>query len=112
MTKQVMDFVRRLKTSISTRPTGYHPCIISDYIKSNFRKAIAFDHHVNRPGYVASDFGYALKVFHNQYPTMPNNPGHWAANHAPHELALLEFYGPSRRMTDAALRYQSLKNNL
>jgi hypothetical protein len=46
------------------------------------------------------------------HPTLTDNPAHWGVNHAGHETALLEIYGPSRRMTDADLRYRSLKNKL
>ena len=112
ITKQVMDFVRRLRTSNSVTPTGYRPRIISDYIHSNLGKAIVLDHHVNRPGNVASDFGSALDIFHEMHPTLTDNPTHWGINHARHESALLEIYGPSRRMTDADLRFRSLKSKL
>lgn len=86
--------------------------MINDYIVSKLGKAVVLDHHVNRPGNVARDFGAALTSFFAMNPTVSEYPGSWGANHAKHESALLDIYGPSRHMTDARLRYQNLKSNL
>jgi hypothetical protein len=112
MVKQVLDFVQRLRRSISISPSGYHLRVIGDYVRSNFGKSVVLDHHVNRPGYVAADFGNAVKTFLINNPTVSENPAGWGEDHARHESALLEIYGPTRRMTDADLRYQSLKGKL
>jgi hypothetical protein len=112
ITKQVMDFVHRLRKSILVVPTGLRPRTISSYIRSNLGKAIVLDHHVNRPGNVASDFSGAITAFRNMHPEANEDPAHWGVKHSEYESALLEIYGPSRRMTDATLRYQSLKSKL
>ncbi|MGF6092795.1 hypothetical protein [Pseudomonas sp. 18173] len=110
--KQVLDFARRLRMSMSISPAGYQSRTISNYICSNFGKALVLDHHVNRPGYVSSDFGTALTVFFNKNPAVSENPANWGSDHAKNESALLEIYGSSRRMTDAYLRYQNLRSKL
>ena len=110
--KQVLDFVQRLRASISISPSGYNLWVVGDYVRSNFGRSVVLDHHVNRPGNVAGDFGTAVKTFLINNPTVSENPADWGEDHAKHEAALLEIYGPTRRMTDADLRYQSLKGKL
>lgn len=110
--KQVKDFVRRLRSANALSPKGYAGYVISDYIRSNLGKAVVLDHHVNRPGYVSRDFGAALTRFFAKNAGVPTNPLNWGVAHAEHESALLDVYGNSRDMTDAASRYLSLKSKL
>lgn len=94
------------------RPAGHTTHKISDYIRSNLGKAVVLDHHVNRPGYVARDFGAALDTFFSRNPTVSHDPGTWAAQHSSYESSILDIYGNSRVMTDAGARYRSLKAKL
>ncbi|WP_222564236.1 calcium-binding protein [Novilysobacter antarcticus] len=110
--KQVIDFVKRLRSANSLSPNGYAGHIISNYIHSNLGKAVVLDHHVNRPGYVARDFGAALTVFFAKHPTAPADPSAWGKSHVKYESTLLDIYGNSRVMTDASSRYRSLKSKL
>ena len=112
LAKQVIDFIKRLRVVVALRPVGYGTFSIGDYIHSKVGKAVVLDHHVNRPGYVAPDFGAALKNFILLNPGVSENPKVWGVDHHKYETKLLEIYGPSRRMTDAVNRYQSLKGKL
>jgi len=112
LAKQTLDFARRLRTAVALSPSGYNAYTIGEYIHSNLGKAVILDHHVNRPGFVARDFGMALRVFLTKNPTIDESPKKWGSNHSRYEFLLLEIYGPSRDMTNANLRYQHLKKKL
>lgn len=112
LAKQVVDFVKRLRAVVALRPVGHGLYSIGDYIHTKVGKAIVLDHHVNRPGYVAPDFGSAVTNFLLANPEVSENPKVWGVDHHKYETELLEIYGPSRRMTDAVNRYQSLKGKL
>ena len=112
LVKQVVDFVRRLRAAIALSPAGYRSFVIGDYIHSKLGKAVILDHHVNRPGNVASDFGAALDKFFILNPTVSVNPRDWGVDHRKNESGLLDIYGSLRRMTDSTHRYESLKERL
>uniref|UniRef100_UPI00262644F9 DUF4280 domain-containing protein n=1 Tax=uncultured Cytophaga sp. TaxID=160238 RepID=UPI00262644F9 len=62
--KQIEDFIDRLKNKVLiTIPEGYENKL-SDYLKSKLGKATALDHHINRPAHLKSYFGEALNWFH------------------------------------------------
>ncbi|WP_396616026.1 hypothetical protein ACHZ97_18335 [Lysobacter soli] len=62
MDRQVLDFVRRLHVVESLVPRG-HQYSVGDFLRSKLGRAVALDHHVNRPGYVARDLGAAISAF-------------------------------------------------
>jgi hypothetical protein len=107
--KQVVDFVARLRKAMRLTPTDFNLHTLGDYVNSSLGKALILDHHVNRPGNVARDFNASLKEFFLRHSNVPKNPREWGANHFRYESDLLSFYGPSRNMTDARLRYENLK---
>jgi hypothetical protein len=107
--QQVQDFITRLKNQVlPLTPDGYSHKL-SEYLKSKLGKATALDHHVNRPGYVAEDFGASLDTFYKKNPKVSKDPGEWGTNHATYETEILEDYGKTRRGTDMAGRYKKLK---
>ncbi|MDR0182130.1 hypothetical protein [Lysobacter arvi] len=109
--QQVIDFIARMHLVENIIPAGYS-VRIGAYLKSKLGRAVVLDHHVNRPGYVRADFGAALDRYFSGSPTTPRNPERWGEAHAKYEAAILEIYGPARRMTDAGLRYRNLKGKL
>ncbi|MFC5698812.1 hypothetical protein ACFPU0_25135 [Pseudomonas sp. GCM10022186] len=108
---QVMDFIKRLRLATSITPSG-HAYQIKQYVRSNLGLALVLDHHINRPGFVARDFGAALQRFFNANPNTPTNPQNWGVNHQSYEDRILEDYGATRQMTDATGRYQALRSRL
>lgn len=115
-TKQIKDFVKRLKNAINKTPSGYSNKI-SAYVSSNLGKATVLDNDVNRPGQVKDCFGAALDSFYAKNPKVSKNPADWAENRATYETEILEIYGPLRgegdyTMTNATDRYNDLKTKL
>lgn len=127
--KQVEDFIDRLKNKVlPIKPTGYS-YKIKDYLKSKLGKATALDHHINRPGYVKTDFGEALDNFFDskdeevnkynkdkekkdQKEKISRNPNDWGDSHSDYEKEILEDYGKNRRGTDMENRYNKMKSKL
>jgi len=108
--KQVLDFVSRLHDKVlPIVPTGFKPYKLSDYLKSNFGKAVALDHHVNRKSYVAYDFGKALQHLMSQHKGLSKNPGEWGAKRDQYEKEVVLYYGKIRRMTDPEGRLKRLE---
>ncbi|MEM0942114.1 MAG: calcium-binding protein [Bacteroidota bacterium] len=61
--KQVKDFIDRLKNKVlPMKPSGYN-YRIKDYLKSKLGEATVLDHHINRPAHVRSYFSEALNQF-------------------------------------------------
>jgi hypothetical protein len=115
--KQIEDFIKRMNSALAKSPTRYSSNTISDFIHSNLGKAVVLDHDVNRPGQVRNCFGAALDTFFGTNPTVSKRPSDWGAQFARNETAILEIYGPLRgagsyTMTNATLRYNSLKTKL
>lgn len=109
---QIEDFAKRLNENVlQIKPSGYSS-LLNVYLKSKLGKATALDHHINRPGYVASDFGGALKRFHNKHPKVSIDPGTWGDEHSNYEQLILDDYGKNRRGTDMPKRYNDLKKKL
>lgn len=98
-------------------------------MKSKLGKATALDHHINRPGYVAKDFGKALDNFFDKKDEeveeynkgkeekdhkekVSRNPVDWGTNHSNYEEEILEDYGKNRRGTDMENRYNKMKAKL
>lgn len=107
--KQVADFIDRLKNKVlPIKPSGYSYAL-SAFLKSKLGKATALDHHINRPGYVKTDFGKALDTFFAANPTVSKNPGEWGDKHAEYEKTILDDYGVNRRGTDMKGRYNKMK---
>ncbi len=107
--KQVEDFIDRLKNKVlPIKPKGYS-YTLKQYLKSKLGKATALDHHINRPGYVKTDFGKALDTFFTNNPTVSKNPGDWGDKHAEYEKTILDDYGVNRRGTDMKGRYNKMK---
>ncbi|CAF1091414.1 unnamed protein product [Adineta ricciae] len=107
---QVVDFVDRLhKQVLPKQPVGYKSYTIGDYLQSNFGRAVALDHHINRPGYIALDFGKALTNLFTKYPDLSKNPDDWGENREKYETELIEYYGVNRRMHDPVNRFKKIK---
>lgn len=110
-TLQVKDFIDRLRYVVSIRPEGYRHRI-GEYLHSKLGRAVALDHHINRPAHVSGDLSRALETFFAQNTQLSKDPGDWASDHARLEVELLEIYGPNRDMTEPTDRYQKLKGKL
>lgn len=108
-TKQVMDFIRRLRKVLELKPTGYQ-YRIKEYLISKLGRATALDHHINRPSYVSVDFSKALDRFFIANPSVSKNPSNWGGNHSNYEESILDDCGKTRRGTDMENRYNKLKN--
>lgn len=106
--KQVLDFNDRLVSSLDKMPTGYkHP--IGDYVTSEAGAALVLDQDVNRPNFVETDFGIALKKFHADHPGAAQDPSTWTrANRLDYEKSIIENYTAVRRATDSAERATKL----
>lgn len=106
--KQVLDFNNRLVFSLDNVPTGYkHP--IRAYVTSEMGSALVLDQDVNRPNYVTTDFGAALKEFYSDYPDAARDPSTWTtANRLEYEKSIVENYSALRRTTDSAARAAKL----
>jgi hypothetical protein len=110
-TLQVLDFIERLEQVKNIVPSGYQHRI-GAYLTANLSRAVALDHHINRPAYVARDFAKALDSFFVRNPHASTNPVEWAGERAAYERSLLEIYGPGRVMTESLQRYNKLKQKL
>ncbi len=116
--QQILDFSKRMRSEVlEIKPSGSE-YKLKDFLKSPLGKATALDHHINRPGYVSTDFGAALKRFFDKRPSISKSPASWGDKHAAYELEILEDYGKARRMaivhgtSVAPSRYQHLKEKL
>lgn len=109
--KQIHDFIARLNNRVlKVVPSGYSYSL-KEYMKSKLGKATVLDHHINRPAYVATDFGKALDRFFKKNPGVSNNPSEWKKKHNEYEKSILDDYGVNRRGTDMANRYQKMSDN-
>ena len=107
--QQLLDFKKRIDKAVGTTPTGYeHP--ISDYMTSDKGRALALDQSVNRPAYVADDYGSALDTFYKNNPKVSKNPADWGTNRNTYEEQINAIYGPTRRGTDMKKRYESIRD--
>lgn len=106
---QVSDFVTRLRvvSGLSIR----EDLRLDQYLASPLGKALALDHHINRPAYVVPDLRTALSQLLDRSPNLGPDPREWE-NHEEAERALIEIYAPARRMTDAGSRYRKLRDRL
>ncbi|WP_346881799.1 hypothetical protein [uncultured Algibacter sp.] len=128
--KQVEDFIDRLRNKVlPIKPKGY-TYTLKDYLKSKLGKATALDHHINRPGYVKTDFGKALdnffiakdkevtdfnktvKVEKDKKKKIERDPSKWGIDHGAYEKSILDDYGKNRRGTDMPNRYSKMKAKL
>ncbi|MBQ4819638.1 LysM peptidoglycan-binding domain-containing protein [Aquimarina sp. MMG016] len=131
---QVIDAKKRLNKVVKFKPSGYS-YEIKSYLKSKLGKAVALDHHINRPAYVKPDLAEALDNFFatkdeevDEYnkdkdkkdhkAKISRNPNEWGENHSDYETIILEDYGVNRRMSKrdgvsvAPGRYEHLKTEL
>lgn len=106
---QVSDFVARLR--LVSRLPIQGGIRLDQYLASPLGRALALDHHINRPAYVASDLRSALTRLFDNWPSLSTDPRGWS-NYDATEAALIEIYGPARRMTDSSSRYRKLKDRL
>ena len=107
--KQINDFIDRLNKEIllKIKPSGYN-YLLKDYLKSKLGKTVVLDHHVNRPGWVQTDFGDALNNFYKKNKEVSKNPNEWGEKHEEYEQKIVDYYGKNRRGTDMPLRYENL----
>lgn len=131
---QILDVKKRLNSVSKFKPSGYS-YRVKDYLKSKLGKAVALDHHINRPAYVKPDLGKALDNFFtakdsevdeynknkekkDQKAKISRNPADWGDSHSDYETTILEDYGVNRRMSKrngvsvASGRYEHLKTEL
>ncbi|WP_207885643.1 hypothetical protein [Pseudomonas sp. 30_B] len=73
---QVMDFVNRLRKSLTVFPNGYG-FSAGDLFKSRLGRALVLDEHVNRPGNVANDLKLALDGFFHANPNVSRDVSDW-----------------------------------
>lgn len=124
--KQIIDFKWRIDYALKQKAKG-KKYKISEYLSTNFGKAIVVDQHVNRPAYIDDDFATALDNFFTikdtevdafnkdkpaaQHKTkISRNPNDWtAADKKTYETAIMSDYGFARRGTDMPLRYAKIK---
>jgi hypothetical protein len=111
--KQILDYQSRLGDALGKVPDGKgkYTQPISAYVTSEQGAALVLDQDVNRPGYVATDFGKALDAFHGAHPQAPRDPARWtAAQRQQYEPAIAAQYEAARvgRMTDAESRAEHL----
>jgi hypothetical protein len=110
--KQIEDFIDRLKNKVLvTIPDGYE-YKLSDYLKSKLGKATALDHHINRPAHLGSYFGASLGRFFESHPSVSKNPNEWGVKHNEYETIIIEDYGTTRSGTDMVNRYKKIKAKL
>jgi hypothetical protein len=116
--QQILDFSKRMRSEVlEIKPSGSDHKL-KDFLKSPLGKATALDHHINRPGYIGSDFGAVLKRFFDKNPSISKSPTSWGDKHTVYELEILEDYGKTRRMaivhgtSVAPSRYLHLKEKL
>lgn len=112
MAKQVTDFVGRLRLAVSLYPSGYPEFRINQYLRTKVGRSAVLDQYVNRPGYVRTDFGSALKIFFSRNPHIPKVPEEWGDDHEEYEGVLLNIYASVRRMTHSEKRFNDLKAKL
>ncbi len=131
---QVIDAKKRLNKVVKFKPSGYS-YEIKNFLKSKLGKAVALDHHINRPAYVKADLSKALDNFFaakdaeideynkdkdkkNHKEKISRNPNDWGDNHSDYETIILDDYGINRRMSKrdgvsvAPGRYEHLKTEL
>ncbi|CAG4976558.1 hypothetical protein [Novilysobacter luteus] len=106
---QVSDFVKRLRLVSGLMVSD--GLRLDDYFASQLGRALALDHHINRPAYVVPDLRTALTRLLEKSANPGRDPRKWS-NHPEAEAALIELYAPARRMTDAGARYRKLKDRL
>jgi|26BtaG_2_1085354.scaffolds.fasta_scaffold00215_13 hypothetical protein len=111
---QIEDLIKRLRRAISPKPlkpsSGKYPYPIKTYIQGYLGRATVLDHSINRPAYVAKDFGKSLGVFFRDHPSISKNPEDWGSSRGNYEKIIIEHYGKNRRMTDAKNRYRKMKD--
>lgn len=122
--KQIKDFKFRLDYSLSTKVSNHK---ISEYLKSNFGRALILDQHVNAPAWVKPDFQSSLNKFFDKKDKeiddfnkkekdkkkhktkISRNPNDWGSNHNAYENEIIKDYGTTRRGTDMKARYNKIK---
>ena len=116
--QQVLDFSKRMRNEVlEIKPSG-SDYRLKEFLTSPLGKATALDHHINRPGYVGTDFGASLKRFFDKNSGISKNPANWGSSHTVYEQEILEDYGNTRRMaivngsSVAPGRYNHLKDEL
>lgn len=122
--KQIKDFKFRLDYSLSAKVNNHK---ISEYLKSNFGRALILDQHVNAPAWVKPDFQSSLNKFFDKKDKeiddfnkeekdkkkhktkISRNPNDWGSNHNAYENEIIKDYGKTRRGTDMKARYNKIK---
>ncbi|WP_429443927.1 glycoside hydrolase family 19 protein [Paraburkholderia sp. 40] len=99
-TKQLMDFIDRLREIVLPKiPRGYQ-YTIADYFQSDLGRAAALDQSVNRPGYVGRDLGRSLDVIRARHPGLSRNPREWGVDRSRYEREIADHYGNNREMSN------------
>ncbi len=112
--KQIVDYKTRLDHAVNKVPTGAHGKYshsILAYVTSEQAAALVLDQDVNRPGYVATDFGKALDAFYQATPQASKDPTLWTPEQRQqYEPIVVTHYTQARigRMTDATHRARHL----
>ena len=98
----------RLVSSLDKTPKGYKKSIGS-FVTSEYGGSLVMDQDVNRPGYVATDFGSALDQFYADNPKVSRDPSEWLAkDRAGFESKIVGKYETIKRGTDMANRAEKL----
>lgn len=78
--QQVLDFSKRMRYEVlEVKPSG-SDFSLKDFLISLLGRAVALDHHINRPAYVGVDFGASLKRFFAENPRVSRNPADWGVS--------------------------------
>jgi hypothetical protein len=109
--RQAIDFNDRLVDAMQKKPKG-RSGKIQDYLSSERGAAVVLDQDVNRPGWVADDFGAALDKFYKANPKAPKDPSTWTAEQRKkYEAEILKNYKGTRRLNDKEHRTKVLENS-
>ncbi|HEY0229783.1 MAG TPA: hypothetical protein VGC55_00910 [Dokdonella sp.] len=107
--KQIGDFVGRLNDALAKVPAGFTQPI-SSYVTSQQGAALVLDQDVNRPSFVARDFGKALNTFFSKNPTVNRDPTQWTAQERQsYERDIVKDYIPVRVTRDSQLRATNIQ---
>lgn len=108
---QIIDYIDRLRSALSKKPTGY-AYSANELFKSKLGRGLVLEHDINKPAFVADDLKAAIDKFHLNNPKVSEDISSWGGAHAENEQKIIEYYGPERRMTEANKRCENLKLEL
>jgi len=110
---EIEDFLDELKTVLIKHPKCEHNITrntytLEKYLKSSIGIALALDQQVNKPAYVARDFGRALDNFFGDNDDVSRNPSDWGEQHREYEKKIIDCYATLRDVTNSKKRYNNL----